>query len=77
MVSLARYRSGSDDKWPYVLWSAFYFILMFIFERERERSQAGKGQRERKTQNPKQAPGSQLSAQPYEGLKLTNHEIVT
>ena len=38
---------------------------MFIFEREREREreQAGEEQRERETQNLKQAPGSELSAQ--------------
>ena len=36
---------------------------MFIFERERERERAVEGQRERKTQNPRQAPGSELSAQ--------------
>ena len=36
---------------------------MFIFERERERVCAKEGQRERETQNPKQAPGSELSAQ--------------
>ena len=35
------------------------------------------GQRERETQNPKQVPGSELSAQSYAGLKLTNHEIMT
>ena len=39
------------------------FFLMFIFERESERAQAVEGQRERKTQDPKQAPGSELSAQ--------------
>ena len=32
-------------------------------ERERNRAQAGEGQRERETQNPKQAPSSELSAQ--------------
>ena len=37
---------------------------MFIFERERETEcEWGEGQRERETQNPKQAPGSELSAQ--------------
>ena len=39
---------------------------MFIFERERqreERKRVGEGQRERETQNPKQAPGSELPAQ--------------
>ena len=38
-------------------------FLIFIFERERDRAQVGEGQRERETQNPKQAPGSELSAQ--------------
>ena len=32
-------------------------------DRERERVKAGEGQRERETQNPKQAPDSELSAQ--------------
>ena len=44
---------------------------MFIFERERERErgEVGEGQRERETQNLKQAPGSELSAQsPMWGL---------
>ena len=47
---------------------------MFILERERERERerenvhalralAGEGQRERDTKNPKQAPGSELSAE--------------
>ena len=55
------------------------FFLMFIFEREREREReresacarvhtraqagVGEGQREKETQNLKQAPGSELSAQ--------------
>ena len=37
----------------------------------------GKGQSERETQNPKQAPGSKLSAQSPRGLELMNHEIMT
>ena len=36
---------------------------MFIFERERDRVQVGEGQRKKETQNAKQAPGSELSAQ--------------
>ena len=36
-------------------------FLMFIFERDKQCEQ-GSG-RERETQNPKQAPGSELSAQ--------------
>ena len=39
------------------------FFLMFIFERKRQ-SASGRGtERERETQNPKQAPGFELSAQ--------------
>ena len=38
-------------------------FLMFISEAERDRARVGEGQRERETQNPKQAPGSELSAQ--------------
>ena len=52
------------------------YVYLFIFEREREHKQ-WRG-RERETQNPKQAPGSELSAQsPYVGLEPTNREIVT
>ena len=44
---------------------------MFIFDREREREreiESREGQRERETQNVKQAPGSNLSAQsPMQG----------
>ena len=42
--------------------------------------QVGEEHRERETQNPKQAPGSELSAQstePDAGLEPTNPEIVT
>ena len=48
-----------------------YLGILFFLKRKikcfflflRDRVQAGKGQKERKTQNPKQAPGSELSAQ--------------
>ena len=61
------------------------FILFFERETERERererararAQAGEGQSEREAQNPKQAPGSELSAEPDLGLELTNCEIMT
>ena len=50
---------------------------MFIFVRERE-STSGGGQKERETQNPKQVPGSELSAlSPDAGLELTNCDIMT
>ena len=50
---------------------------MFIFEMKRDRVWAGNGARERGRQNLKQAPGSELSAEPDMGLELTNHEIMT
>ena len=52
-----------------VRFSFFFKNVLFIFEREREREregereQTGEGQRERETQNMKQAPVSELSAQ--------------
>ena len=43
-------------------------MFYFIFETETEHEQE-EGQRDRETQNPKQAPGSELSAQsPMRGL---------
>ena len=36
---------------------------MFIFERQRQGTSGGGAERERETQNAKQAPGSELSAQ--------------
>ena len=45
--------------YPYI-----FLKCLFIFERERESvcTQVGERQRERRTPNPKQAPGSELSA---------------
>ena len=40
----------------------YIFKCLFIFERQRD-SMSREGQRERETQNLKQAPGSELSAQ--------------
>ena len=57
----------------------FTFKHLFIFERQREAEhEQGRG-RERETQNPKQAPGSELfvSTEPDAGLELTNCETVT
>ena len=39
------------------------FFCLFVFKGERDRVQAEEGQREKETQNLKQAPGSELSAQ--------------
>ena len=41
----------------------FFQRFLFIFGTERERAWTGEGQRERETQNRKQAPGSEPSAQ--------------
>ena len=41
----------------------FKKINVYFWERKRDRGWAGEGQRERESQNPKQAPGSELSAQ--------------
>ena len=50
-----------------------------MFTSERERAQVGEGHREREMQNPKQAPGSELSAQSRmdAGLEPTDCEIMT
>ena len=53
------------------------FIYFWERERERERARAGEGQSERETQNPKQAPGSELSAQPDTRLKPMNYGVMT
>ena len=43
-------------------------MFIYFWERGRDRAWAGERQRERETQNPKQAPGSELSAQsPMQG----------
>ena len=55
---------------------------MFIFESKRASKQAGEEEeREKMTQNPKMAPGSDLSAQgpaqgPNTGLEPMNREIM-
>ena len=50
------------------------FFLMFTFERL---STSAGGASERDTQNPKQAPGSELSAEPDVGFEPMNHNIMT
>ena len=50
-------------------------MFLFIFERDRDRAQVREVQRG--TQNPKQAPGSELSAQPDAEPELRNREIMT
>ena len=52
---------------------------MFIFERQRQSKSGGGAEREGETQNPKQVPGSELSAQsPTRGSNsLTDLEVMT
>ena len=46
----------------------FFYFYLFLRDRERQRMR-GEGQGARETQNPKQAPGSELSVQsPTRGL---------
>ena len=54
-------------------------MFIYFWERERERQSASKegAEREREIQNPKQAPGSALSAEPNTELKPTSHEIMS
>ena len=46
-----------------------FFMFTYFRERDRQNMSGGGAERERETQNPKQAPGSELSAQsPMRGL---------
>ena len=47
----------------YLLKKNFFFQHLFIFGTKRDRAWTGEGQRERETQNRKQPPGSEPSAQ--------------
>ena len=52
---------------------ALFFLHLFIFERQRQSTSRGEAEREKETQNLKQAPDSQLSAQsPMQGLNSQN-----
>ena len=68
----------------HTLSGSLFFNVCFERERERERERpsvsGGGAERERETQNPQQAPGSELQAvstEPDAGLELTNCEIMT
>ena len=50
---------------------------MLIYLRERQSTSGGGAKRETETQIPKQAPGSELSAEPDVRLELTSHETMT
>ena len=56
----------------------FLMFLMFMFERETETErERGRGQKERETQNRKQVPGTELSAQsPTRGWNPRTVEIM-
>ena len=49
-----------DIKGGKVFFKRIFFNIYLLL---RDRAQMGEGQRENETQNPKQAPGSELSAQ--------------
>ena len=53
----------------------FFFLLSLFIYFEKERETVGEWQRKRERQNPKNLCA--VSAEPNEGLDLTNHEIMT
>ena len=48
----------------------FFNVYLFLRQRERQTEHEQGRKRERETQNLKQAPGSELSAEPNAGLEL-------
>ena len=48
---------------PYFIIFKIFFLNVYSFLRERERESKCGRDRERETQNPKQAPGSEMSVQ--------------
>ena len=68
IMTWAKVRHLTD--WATQVPHLFLSLKVYLFLRERERqSTRGEGQKEKDTQNPKQAPGSELSAQsPTRGL---------
>ena len=60
---------GLTEGFGYIFFLIFFHVYSFL--KDRDRAQAGVGQREMETQNPNQAPGSELSAQsPARGSNL-------
>ena len=62
---------------PFHFYGSFFFSFFNVYLWETDRAPVGEEQRERETQNPKQAPRSELSAQSPIRLELTNLEIMT
>ena len=57
----------------------FKNIYLFLRDRERQSMSRGGGERDTHTQNPKEAPGSELfvSTEPDVGPELTNRKTMT
>ena len=68
--SHSKHQSGHLGKISFLLFIfIFIYFYFYIYLFLRDRVLAGEGQRQRETQNVKQAPGSELSAQsPMQGL---------
>ena len=54
---------GSEKRGASFFFFSFFFFKVYLFLGQRETAWMGEGQRERETQNRKQAPGSEPSAQ--------------
>ena len=61
----------------YISEESLFLMFLFIFETERDRAWAGEGQRGRETQNLKEAPGSEMSAQSLMRDLNSQTEIMT
>ena len=70
LLSLSRHQMSAAEKTSVMGSIIFFNVYLLLRERERESTsehELGRG-RERETQNPKQVPGSELSAQSDAGL---------
>ena len=62
-ISVFVFLSSFDFQIVINIFFNFFNVYSFLKERGREKNEWGRADRERETQNPKQVPGSELSAQ--------------
>ena len=77
-INISGIETPIKDKQVIFLFLKKINVYLFLREREKETERGGEGQREREAQNPKQAPGSELSVQsPKRVSEHTNRKIMT